>query len=434
MQSAAIEENALRMWARTFLPYQRRWLAEQATIALAIKARQIGFSHTTAAWHVMRALTEGSTNIIISASQSLSDEVLGKVKAHCRVLRRFGCEAANPVQVSASRVTFANGGRIISLPSSPRTARSWTGHVTFDEAAYHNDLQAVWDAAAAMASRGSHLIRIVSTPNGAVGPFYQWATRPPSGWAIHRVTIEQAQREGMRVDLGKLWDLAGHDERVFAQWHRCQFLDADMQFVPTAFADRALNWTGTTPRDLLQRGRFFAGLDVGRENDLTVLTVAVEYDGKAFVLPPWTCKRTAFAQQKDMVREVRERFPWEMLHIDATGLGMQLAEELVEELGEDETVAVNFTNPIKNDLATRALKWFRDDKMRFPRGREGQELHRETCEVRRIVTNAGNVVYEVPRTRDGHGDRWWSMCLALKGLGEPQTPRGMGREPLLAVA
>jgi len=26
------------------------------------------------------------------------------------------------------------------------------------------------------------------------------------------------------------------------------------------------------------------------------------------------------------------------------------------------------------------------------------------------------------------------MCLALKGLGEPLAPRGMGQEPLLAVA
>src|SRR5262245_5975275 len=126
-------EQALRLWARSFLPYQQRWLAEIAAIALCVKARQIGFSHTTAGLAVKEALTQHSTNIVLSASQELSDEVLTKAAGHARTLRRLGYEAANPIAVSRSRIVFPNGGRVIALAANPRTARSFTGNVYFDE-------------------------------------------------------------------------------------------------------------------------------------------------------------------------------------------------------------------------------------------------------------------------------------------------------------
>jgi phage FluMu gp28-like protein len=425
--------HALDLWRQGFYGYQRRYMACNARVSRWTKARQVGFSHALAAKGVMRALG-GSVNVILSASQLLSDNTLAKARAHARFLEGAGFPRARLQRDRSSFIAFPGGGEVISLPANPRTARGFTGHVYLDEFAYHSDPEGIWDAAAAIAARGDYAIDIVSTPNGASGLFYEWHQRPPEGWFSDEVSVDRAIREGCRVDIAKLWDLAGHDERIFAQWYRCVFLDGTLQYIPTAMVDRALHWTGQTPRELLSRGTFYAGLDIGRENDLTVLTVAVAYDGKAFILPPWTCKRTSFAAQKDMIHAVRAKFGWDKLYIDATGLGMQFSEEMVEEFGDDEAVAVTFTNKVKEDLATRALQWFRDDRVRFPRGKDGQELHRETCEVRRVVTGAGNVVYEVPRTKDGHGDRWWSMCLALKGLGEPPMPRGMGQEPLLAVA
>jgi phage FluMu gp28-like protein len=409
-------------------------MGETSLIAACIKARQIGFSHATAGDAVKEALTQHSTNIILSASQELSDEVLLKAKGHARVLAKLGYPDATPSAESSTRIVFPNGGRVIALPANPRTARSFTGNVYFDEAAYHNDFQAIWDAAGAMAIRRNFKIRVISTPNGATGLFHDWATNPPKGWAVHEVTVDQAINEGMRVKIERLWELAGGDERIFAQWFRCQFLDGNLQYVPTAMADRALNWPGETPANLLAHGEIHAGLDVGRENDLTVLAVVVKLGRWAYVLPPITCKRTKFRAQRDMIRTAREAFGWDTLHVDATGLGMDMAEELVTQYGEDEVIPLQFTNPAKEDLATRAMRWFRDDRVRFPRGSEGKQLHRETCAVRRKVTESGNIVYEVPRTRDGHGDRWWSLCLALKGAGEPQSPRGMGQEPLLMVA
>lgn len=430
--------QAFRLWRETFAPYQYELLSEESAIALWVKARQIGFSHSIAGDAVKNALLEGSTNIILSASQELASEVLEKAKLHAVVLRRLGLErmATTPVS-NATRICFPNGGRVIALPASKRTARSFTGHVYFDEFAYHDDPKGIWDAAAAMSTRKAgdgqrRKIRVISTPNGAQGLFYRWSTNPPKGWARHAVDIDRAILEGMPVDIDHLWELAGHDERIFAQWYRLAFLDAALQYIPTAMADRALGWVGEMPD--LQQCEIHAGLDVGRESDLTALTLVALYGRYAYVLPPITCRRTAFRQQRRMVADARDIFRWSTLHIDSTGIGAGIAEEFVDAWGEEEVRLVPFTNPAKDDLATRALRWFRDDRVRLPHGKPGEQLHAEIISVRREITQAGNVVYNVPRDAQGHGDRWWSMCLGLKGAGEPLAPRGMGEEPLLAVA
>jgi len=431
------EAKILRLWVRHFHPYQREFIFDDSLISLWNKARQIGFSHAIAGSALKDALTQHDTNIVLSASQELSSEVLDKTKAHARALASMGLKRARPRISNATRIVLPNKGRVIALPANPRTARSFTGNVYFDEFAYHDDPKRIWDAAAAMKTRktsqGKRKIRLVSTPNGAQGLFYEWFTTPPKGWRVGAVDIDMAIAQGMRVDLDELWQLAGGDERIFSQWYRLAFLDAAMQYIPTAMADRGRDWKGKIPD--LSQCELYAGLDVGRENDLTVLSViAVFNEMYAFVLPFMSCKRTKFAAQKQMIHTAREMYRWNSLHVDAGGLGTQLAEELVEEFGEDECFPIWFTLEEKADLATRALRWHRDARLKYPRGEYGQLLHKETISVRRVVTPNGNVVYDAPRTSSGHGDRFWATALALRGAGEPQSPLGMGMDPLLAVA
>lgn len=430
-------ESALRAWFKTFHRYQGRWIAEPSPVAVMVKARQVGISHASAASAVKDALIDGSTNIILSASQSLSSEVLAKARAHSRVLVRFGYEKARVVESNSTRISFENGGRVIALPASPRTARSFTGNVYFDEFAYHDDPQAIWDAAAAMATRQldggrRRKIRVISTPNGAQGLFYDWAHNVPQGWALHKVTVDDAIRDGMCIDLAVLHELAGGDDRVFAQWYRCSFLDGDLQFIPTEMADRCFDWDGKLPK--LSDCDIFAGLDVARTADLTALAIVAVHGERAHLVTTLTCRRKDFRAQRRMIDEAREMFRWTSLHVDQSGIGRNLAEELVEDYGDDEVVTVDFTNAAKADLATRSLRWLRDDRIRLPRDAEGRALRDEMIAVRRTVTTSGNICYDVARTNKGHGDRWWALCLALKGAGEPQHASEVGSVPLLAVA
>lgn len=426
------------LW-RCFLPSQRRWILERARIAALLKTRQGGFSDATAAGAVLGGFVERRPQLVLSVSEDRSAEVLQQARLHCKTLAAFGAvEAVDFAVDNTSEIAWRRGGRIVALPANARTARALHGDIWLDEFAYHQDPEGIQEGAFAMTTRQNYRVRILSTPNGAQGLFHEWAHglekgAGPPGWVLHRVTIDDMIAEGMRVDMNHLLALAGGDDRIFDQWYRCMWLDANMQYIPTVLADAARDWSGTMPDFSSGHVMFYAGLDVGRHHDLTVLTVIAVVRGIAWVLAVMTCPRTAFKEQKKMVRDARDVFGWSKLYIDRTGMGEQLAEELTEAFGAEECEGLPFTAQLKEELATRSLRWFRDNRVRFPRGDEGHHLHRETCALRRIVHNA-SVSYDIKRGPDGHGDRYWSFALALKGAGEPAQPRGMGARPLLSVA
>jgi phage FluMu gp28-like protein len=420
-------------WLRgCFLPYQLRWIVDGTDFGLALKGRQLGYTDATAARCLVRAYLLRRPQIVLSAAQRNADELLEAVRKHAEFIAAIGMpEVGQLWPDKASEVGWRRRGSVTALASNPRTARSFHGDVYLDEFAYHADPEAIWRASAPMATRGDWGLRVISTPAGAQGPFYDLCSDPPDGWSFHRVSLDDAEREGLRVDRSKLLKLVGGDERAFAEAYLLEFLDANLQFIPTAMADRALHWEGSLPD--LTGAEIYAGLDVGRTQDLTALLIVAVVGQVAWVLAVLTCKRTAFKAQKRMIRDARATFAWHTLHVDETGLGKQLAEELEEDFGS-EVVRVTFTNDTKADMATRTLRWLRDTRVRFPKGAPGKALHAETIAVRRKITGSGNVVYEVPRTAKGHGDRFWALALALKGAGEPMPPRELGVEPVLAVA
>jgi phage FluMu gp28-like protein len=414
-----------------FLPYQLRWALDDAPFALCSKGRQLGMTDSCAAWAIMRSFYYGERVLFLSASERIAQEFLGTVRAHCQFLGAVGEQGITDLTTdNKEELTWHSGGRILALSSSERTARSWSGHVVFDEAAHHVDLESVYSAAAPMATRGAGQIRMLSTPAGAQGLWYTLCSSPPEGWSYHCVPLAVAERDGFTVDRARLLALVGGDERMFAEAYECQFLDAQLQLIPSALADAARDWPGEIPKDY---DRYVAGLDVGRTRDATALVI-IGMDGNiAWVLAVFTCRRTSFAEQKAMIRSARDAFQWDTLHVDETGLGSQLAEELVEQWGETEVRPVRFTQDSKADLFTRALRWHKDGAIRYPHGDDGKTLHRQAISLRRVVTESGNVTFEFPRTADGHGDEFTALTLALKGAGEPTPARGVGTKPIFLV-
>lgn len=191
-----------------------------------MKSRQIGFSHGTAAALVLGALVHARPQVVLSASQDLSDEVLDKARKHAGLLAKLGYPGADHLSVDcATEIAWRNGGRIIALPASPRTARSFTGDVWLDEFAYHVDPEGIRDAAFPIALRGDWRLRVFSTPNGARGLFYELCRRPAPGWALHRVTLDDAIADGVPIDRAAAHALANNSERLIRQWYGAEFLE-----------------------------------------------------------------------------------------------------------------------------------------------------------------------------------------------------------------
>lgn len=419
---------ALTAWLSTFYPFQLSWMLDSNPMAIANKARQIGFSHTTAAVGVLWGAFHAELTTIISIGESESKEVLEKSKRHVVILGQLGSKIAKTKASSAQELKFVSGGRILALPSSG--GRGFTGNVFLDEFAYQQHAKDVWDSASSVTLLNGKL-RVASTPNGIGNDFHElWelAQNPKSGWTTHETKVADAIAQGYPLDIQRCWERAKGDPRVFDQLFNCSFLDGMMQYIPTE--NIAACSTNEAPPI---EGEHYAGLDIGREADLTVLVVVRLFKGVRYVVHVESMKRTDSDGLEEMVARAFDTYKIRRLCVDATGMGAFPAERLKKRHSErtdtkwrrPRVEPINFTLDVKEDLATglySAMTSQKNGGVRIPKTDAAipncapgtaDALRKDIASIRRIVTTAGNVRYDAARTSAGHADRAWSLMLAL---------------------
>lgn len=406
------EYAALHAWLTTFYPFQLDWLLEPSQLAVCNGSRQTGKSHTTAAVGVLWGAFHGELTTIVSIGQQESDEVLLKAKQHRQLLNELGSRMATSGGLDrASGINFESGGRILALPSSG--GRGFTGNVFLDEYAYQQHADKVWDAAIAVTMHG-YKARVASTPNGIGNAFEQLWSNPEmnKGWSKHEISIHRAISDGMKVELDHCWSIAKGDPRLFAQLFECSFLDGALQYIPTRYVDGCIYDGPKVPTT----GHAFAGLDIGKSIDRTELYV-VQYgvDGHLHVVHRDSCKRTEQEDLDRMVATAFKRHDIRKLCVDATGMGSFPAEAMQKKYGRARVEPVMFTLQSKDFLASILYLAFAESKLRIPK--EDEQLRTDVCSIQRIVSDAGNIKYEAPRTDAGHADKAWSLALALKAAG-----------------
>jgi len=356
----------------------------------------------------------GAPTTFVSIGSREASEVLEKAEKHAAALERLGSRWARPVRSSSTSLRLASGAEISSVPSTSG-GRGRSGNIFLDELAYYEHPEAVWDGAAGAVTHGFKL-RGASTPNGVGNLFYKLWTEPKAhaGYRLHRVTIDQAREAGLSVDLQMAWKQARGDSRVFDQLFRCVFLDADAQYIPTELVDRAFVDAGK----LLSPGDRFAGIDVGRKRNLTVLIILTKGpDGVCRFHHMETRGRTSDADF-DALAAIAFGMGVRRLCIDATGMGAFPADRIKKKYGEAKVEALDFTLNVKEDLATGLFSAFSEQKLLLPK--KEAELRDDVCAIRRIITAAGNVRYDAPNTDEGHADRAWALALAYHAALSPE--------------
>lgn len=429
----AREYVAVVAWLGTFFPFQLAWVLETARHAVANKGRQIGISHASAASAVLWSVYHGELTVIISKTDDAALETFIKARKHVELLMKFGSQLAEPIRDKNNELWFRGGGRIKSRPSTG--AQGDTGNVIIDEFAYHENQQATWDRAAAATTHGSFRIRVVSTPNGISNLFHTLVAgavpvddatpedRAASRWIMHQIPMARAILEGMPVDIESCRQKAHGDERVFAQLYECAFLDGEQQYIQSQYvldcqSDNLFVQPG--------RGEWYAGLDIGRTNDLTVLVV-VHFDGAvATVRAVRSVKRTDHDALHGLVNEAFRNYTLRRLCVDATGMGSFPVDEMQRRFGRQAVEGVNFGSAgAKDELATTLYSAFCDKWLRIPKTDaalrdvtpgSADGLSKDVMALRRIIGPSGIIRYDAPHTAEGHADRAWALALALYGI------------------
>jgi phage FluMu gp28-like protein len=432
--------------ALDLLPYQRRWMFDDAPLKIVVKGRQTGYSFTATLRAVIKCLERKTTWVLLSKGERQSGLLMDRVREHVQSCGVAAQEKETTffegTALKQMSVRFPNGSVIYALPANPDTARGYTGNVTLDEFAFHNDAEKIYTALYPTITRGFG-IEVISTPNGQQGKFYELAKAAglveasagdptaggPAGhaanrtaasgplWSGHWCDIYKAAREGMNVDVETL--RAGLDEEAWRQEYCCEFLSSGSQWISAELLEACVSSEAGTEFSAWVEARrqspyaravassLYAGWDVARNRDASVIWLS-EMEGDV----SWTrgVMEMRNLPTPDQLREARRLMPYiRRMQIDKSGMGLTIYETLSREFpGKVEGVV--FSQATKETLAVQAKRRMEEARVRIP---DDDAIRHAFRAVKKSTNALGQSRFDAEHdARYGHADHWWAFCMA----------------------
>lgn len=440
-----------------FLPYQTRWIEDRRRLKLMEKGRQIGLSWSTAYAAVART---GAADARHDQWVSSRDDMQARLFIEdCKLWAGVAGIAARDLgeqiidektKQNAFVLRFDNGKRIHSMSSNADAQAGKRGGRILDEFALHPDPRKLWALAYPGITWGGAL-EVISTHRGSQNFFNQLVREAresgnPKAISLHRVTLQDALDDGFLWKLQQSlpadderqamdeaayydWVKAGcADEESFLQEYMCRPADDDAAFLEYDLI-AANEYPSQSDWTAIEGGQLYAGIDIGRKHDLTVLWV-VERLGDVFYTRHIECLKAMTKAEQEAVL-----WPWiarcSRTCIDATGLGIGWADDAILRFGRYAVEGVTFTPKVKEALAYPVRARMEDRTLRIP---YDNAIRADLRSITKQVTAAGNIRFTAERTVDGHADRFWALALALHSAGgeghiydyQPAARTGMG--------
>ena len=441
-------------------------------VVVVEKSRRTGYSWALGAMATLAAAAArksgGMDVLYMGYEKDMTREFIGYVAEWAKEMGR----AASDVQefiwkdpdkpeadVLAFRITFASGFEVMALPSVARALRGKQGLVILDEAAFNDDVDGIIKAAMAHLIWGGKVV-VVSTHNGDTNPFNELVNSIRAGavpYHLQRLTFDEAVAEGLGqrvfLTLGRAWTPEAETE--WADGIKALYadnVDEELNVIPNPS-------TGTFLPGPLIEARMVRGIDVfrwQRESDFQMwadhlrqaeaddwlrehvepalraldaaaphcfgFDVARRGDVSVFwplAIDKMLTRRTPFviemrnipfAQQRQVIWYVIKRLPrlrggW----MDATGLGMQIAEETMQQFGAS-IVPVMLSEPWYRENMPALKQAFEDDAIVLPADREILSDMRQLKLVRGVARVPDRVRNDEGLKR--HGDAAIALALA----------------------
>lgn len=461
-----------------FRKYQERVFWDHTTKTLIIHwSRQVGKSYTLAAWAVDRLLRKpGRLVTVLSNSRANGLEFVLKCQEVCRKLGQALEMEHNHAELDKRtdlsedmkydmmrgeiRITVDGQiGRILVLAANPRTARGFSGDLILDEFAFHENSQAIWEAAEPIiSSNPDFLCRIASTGNGRRNMFYQlisegrvpyYRVRRSDAWAAGEIKIYSAIT-GAEITPEQARAEAS-DKRAYDQNYECKFNDENSALLTQELINAAQRegivvenqkWSDATIVRLSTQtiGELYLGQDVGRNRDLSVQTVVEKIGQSNRVVAMLRMENMRLPAQQKQLERIALLPKFVRGEIDMTGIGLGLVEYAQEKPWGRKIAGVNFgsSEPITKRLradgkkadkarvteimATDMLGVFEDRRIEIP---TDAALRDSLRKPEKIVSPGGRVSIAAVRDDAGHADEFWSVALAIRASlkkGPPPMP------------
>ena len=179
-------------------------------------------------------------------------------------------------------------------------------------------------------------------------------------------------------------------------------------------------WSDRSDRsDLSDCKALYIGVDVGRNHDLTVIWINSFEGGRHLCRRLIVLENLKFSAQEEILYPFLELPNMRRCCIDASGLGMQLAERAADRFGSYRVEGIKFSGPVKEALAYPFRAAFEDRNIRIPRD---PKLRADLRAIKKETTAAGNIRFSADRGENGHSDRFWAGALAIHAQGGNDGP------------
>jgi phage FluMu gp28-like protein len=423
------------------LPYQQAWVKDGADIKIWEKSRRIGATYAQAYEDVRDALEKDWKVWFSSADESAAGEYIDYCAHWASVFDAAFEEMGETLidedkDVKALTIELPGHGEINALTSNTKRFRSKGGKAVWDEAAWHERPEEMWDALEPVTMWG-HPMRILSTHNGKRF-FYHLTQDVQAGrkpGSVHTVDIKEAVQQGLlgRIKGREVTEAEKKEwldqrrarcrsEEQWMQEYMCEPVDEADAFLTydmiAAVEDSGVLWNGD-PRSQDVEGGLYLGFDVGRREDLSVIWIAEKVGPMRFTRDVRVMEKTPFRAQKDVLWSYLRHPDLRRACIDESGIGMQIAEEATGDFGRHRVEPVTFTNPVKEELAYALRRQVEEKTLVLP---ESQAVREDLHSVKKSTTAAGNIRFDVQGNTDGHADRFWAAALCEHAVSEYEGP------------
>lgn len=447
------KERAEKVRASYWLPTQERWIKSKARLKIMEKTRRFGGSYANNYAVAEKTSLKGNifdswigSRDLLAARLSIND-----CKYFSRILN-VGCTDRGEIALDDDRklrafeVEFANGRFARGLSSSPDAFAGKQGWISLDEFALHKDPRQLYGIVQPGIMRGGSL-SIISTHRGT-GNFFNELIKEvrekgnPKKFDFFSINIEDAVKEGLWLKIQQtLIDNAVEDERLgwtdddFLQSLRAECATDEMwnqEYMCRPCDDNSalLTWEEilnasrnegdmkTLLADVPLSAPRYMGMDIGRHNHPSVIWQWVRHKGLLIEEEVTPLPGMKFADQEKVLFEKLRRLPVVTCYMDATGLGMQMAEN-AQAAFPGKVKGVTFNQGIMLEMAVNAKRKFQDNLVRI------QDVTKRQYELYSIKQRSGSgesiVITADASQTDKHSDYAWAAFLGLHAAEVPAS-------------
>jgi len=399
-------------------PYQQRLLNDKSKRIVACMGRQTGKTTTIAAKAIHYAYTHpNTTTLIVSPSLRQSMIMFEKIQNQ---IQQNPLLAKSTTRKTRTIIQLTNKSQIIALPCSENLLRGYTAQLAIcDEAAFIPE-NTITQIIFPMLSTTNGTAIFLSTPWGKDHFFYKAFMNP--AYSVHKIKSNQCPLitpqflEEMRQNM---------THEAYQMEYEAEFTEAATCYFPQDLIRKCIELAQkqnlepyTNLQQEIPKGNYYAGIDFGKLQNPTALTIAKKEDNiiKLTYIHEFPLQ-TPYTQIIGHLKHAHEKFTLQKILVDQTGIGEPILEEIHNQ-GINCAEGIKFTTETKEELLTALKLAMEQEKLAIPYNRH---ICQQINDQQYSYSKTGHIQFSCPTNT--HDDMLWALALTVAASKTEPQPK-----------